>query len=173
MNEIKYTVLENNNLKIENLSNSNIIFRNFSGRAGTYNKEGEQKFTLVINSPEDAQRIASYGWNVKIRPPRNDGDEPFCTLEVRIRWDIPRFRPKAVKMFTRNGSVRIDETSIKNFDNVEFETVDLVLRPHLWSRPGGQSGISAQLVEMYARIQEGVLESKWAEEESPDDDEPF
>lgn len=172
MNEIKYTVLEGNKLKIENLSNRNIIFRNFSGRPSQYNKNGDLKFTLVINSPEDAQRLASYGWNVKIKPPRNDGEEPFCTLDVRIRMDLDFAKPK-IKMFTRNGSVWIDETRIKTFDDAEFEKVDLVLRQYAWKNGRGESGVSAQLSEMYARIQEGILEAKWAEEESPDDDEPF
>lgn len=173
MNEIKYTVLDGDKLKIENLSNRNIIFRNFSGRPSQYNKNGDLKFTLVINDPENAQKLASYGWNVKVKPPKNEGDDPFCTLDVRIRMDLDFARPK-IKMFTRNGSVWIDETSIKNFDDAEFETVDLVLRQYAWKNGRGESGISAQLSEMYARIQEGVLEAKWAEEESPDDeDEPF
>ena len=174
MNEIKYTILDGNKLKIENLSNRNIIFRNFSGRPSQYNKNGDLKFTLVINEPETAQRLASHGWNVKVKPPKNEGDEPFCTLDVRIRLDLEWARPK-IKMFTRTGSVWIDEGNIKIFDDAEFDTVDLVLRQYAWKNGRGESGISAQLSEMYARIAEGVLEAKWAEEEGPGDDEdaPF
>lgn len=173
MNEIKYTILEGNKLKIENLSNRNIIFRNFSGKPTQYNKNGDLKFTLVINDPETAQKLVSYGWNVKVKPPRNEGEDPFCTLDVRIRLDLEWARPK-IKQFTRTGSVWIDEANIKNFDDAEFETVDLVLRQYAWKNGRGESGVSAQLSEMYARIAEGVLEAKWAEEEGPgEDDLPF
>ena len=174
MSEIKYTVLEGNKLKVENLSNRNIIFRNFSGRPSQYNKNGDLKFTLVINEPETAQKLASHGWNVKCKPPKNEGDEPFCTLDVKIRLDLEWARPK-IKMFTRTGSVWINEDNIKLFDDAEFETVDLVLRQYAWKNGRGESGVSAQLSEMYARIAEGVLEAKWAEEAGPGDDEeaPF
>lgn len=173
MDEIKYTVLEGNKLKIENLSNRNIIWRNFAGRPGQYNKNGDRKFTLLISNPETAQKLASHGWNVKVKPPRNEGEEPFCTLEVKVRMDLEWAKPK-IKQFTRTGSVWVDEGNIGNFDNAEFETVDLVLRQYAWKNVRGESGVSAQLSEMYARIDEGVLEAKWAEEAGPGDDElPF
>lgn len=173
MNEIKYNFLSNGNLQIENLLNRNIIFRNFSGRTSQYNKNGDLKFTLVISDPEIAQNIADHGWNVKIKPPRNEGEEPFCTLEVKIRFDLEWAKPKIMQV-TRRRKMWIDKDNIANFDNAEFETVDLILRPYAWRDTSGKSGISAQLSEMYAQIQESVLEAKWAEEESPDDDEmPF
>lgn len=170
MSEVKYTVLDGNRLKIENLGNRNIIYRNFSGRPSQYNRDGDMKFSIVID-PENAQKLASYGWNVKIKPPRNDEEEPFCTLDVKIRLDLAWARPK-IKQFTRNGSVWIDEDNIGNFDDAEFETVDLVLRQYAWKNGRGETGISAQLSEMYARIAEGVLEAKWAEEEGPGEDRP-
>ncbi|MBE6724921.1 MAG: hypothetical protein E7576_06965 [Ruminococcaceae bacterium] len=169
MNEVKYTILGDNKLKIENLSNRNIIYRNFSGRTSQYNKNGDLKFTIVIGDQDAAQMLSSYGWNVKVKPPRNEGEEPFCTLDVKIRLDLDWARPK-IKQFTRGGSVWIDASNIKNFDDAEFETVDLVLRQYAWSNGRGESGISAQLSEMYARIAEGVLEAKWAEEEGPGED---
>ena len=170
MENTKYTVLEGNRLKIENLTNRNLIYRNFSGKPSQYNKDGARKFTLVIDDMETAQRIASYGWNVKMRPSKNDGEEPFCTLDVRIRLDLDFARPK-IKQFTRNNSIWITEDNIGNFDDVEFERVDLVLRQYVWKNMKGETGVSAQLAEMYAKIAEGVLEAKWAEEEYPGEDE--
>lgn len=174
MESIKFTTLADNKLKIENLQNRHIIYRNFSGRTSQYNKNGDMKFTVMIPDPETAEKLQGDGWNIKIKPAKNGGDELFCTLDVRVRMDLNWAKPK-IKQFTRNGSVQITADNIGNFDDAEFERVDLVLRQYLWTNPKGESGVSAQLAEMYAKIAEGELEAKWAEEESPDDDEdlPF
>lgn len=173
MENTKFTVLEGNRLQIENLTNRNIIYRNFSGKPSQYNKNGDRKFTIVIDDPEVAQRLSSYGWNIKVRPSKNDGEEPFCTLDVRVRLDLEWAKPK-IKQFTRNSSMWVTEGNIGNFDDVEFERVDIVLRQYAWKNVRGESGIAAQLSEMYAKIAEGVLEAKWAEEEGPGEDElPF
>ena len=170
MENIKFTALEGNKLKIENLKNSNIIYRNFSGRTSQYNKNGDLKFTIVIPDPDIAQKLANDGWNIKIKPSKNDDERPFCTLDVRVRMDLTWAKPK-IKQFTHKGSVTITEDNIGNFDDAEFETADIVLRQYLWTNPKGESGVSAQLSEMYVKIAEGELESKWAEEECPTDDE--
>lgn len=169
MENVVFTALEGNRLKIENLTNRHIIYRNFSGKPSQYNKNGDRKFTIVIDDPENAQRVASYGWNVKAKPSKNDGEEPFCTLEVKVRLDLEWARPK-IKQFTRNASIWITEDNIGNFDDVEFERVDIVLRQYAWKNMKGEAGVSAQLGEMYAKIAEGVLEAKWAEEEFPGED---
>lgn len=172
MENATFTITDKGYLKILNLTNRNIIYRNFSGKPGQYNKNGDRKFTVVIDDPEIAQRVASYGWNVKAKPSKNDGEEPFCTLEVRVRFDLEWLKPK-IKQFTRNNSVWVTEENIGNFDYVEFEKVDLVLRPYAWKKPNGDAGISAQLSEMGAWIAQGVLEELWAEEENPAEDMPF
>ena len=168
MNDVKYTVLEGNKLKIENLANRDIIYRNFSGRTSQFNKNGNLKFTIVID-PNVADRLEKNGWNIKRRPSKNDENEEFCTLEVRVRFDLSFAKPR-IKQFTRSGCVDISEDNVGNFDNAEFETADVVLRQYLWSTPAGDSGVSAQLSEMYVRLQEGVLESKWADIGPGEDD---
>lgn len=173
MNEVTYKALEGNKLQIENLRNRDIIYRNFAGRMTQYNKNGNRKFSIIID-PEIATRLEKDGWNVKHRPSRNNEDEEFCTLEVRVRFDLSFARPR-IKQFTRAGSININEENIGNFDNAEFETADIVLRQYLWTNPAGESGVSAQLAEMYVRLNEGVLEGKWADETAAGDEDgmPF
>ena len=174
MDNIKFTVLDDGKkLQIENLRNSNIIYRNFAGEKTQFNTNGSRKFTIKIDSADAAQKLKDQGWNVKIKPPKNEDDDPSYTLEVKVRLDLDWVRPK-IAMFTRDRRVTVDENNIAMFDKAEFETVDIVLRQYAWKNMAGASGISAQLSEMYARIQEGVLEAKWAEEEGPgEDDMPF
>lgn len=168
---VSYTILENNRLKIENLSNRDIIYRNFSGKPSQYNRNGNLKFSIVID-PAMSAKLAKEGWNVKTRPGKNNDEEEFCTLEVRVRFDLSFARPK-IKQFTRGGSVTINEHNIANFDDAEFECADIVLRQYAWTNPAGEAGISAQLAEMYVRLEEGVLEAKWADEGSDEDYLPF
>lgn len=172
MNEVKYTILEGNRLKIENLRNRDIIYRNFSGRQTQYNRNGNMKFSIVID-PAMSAKLAKEGWNVKSRPSKNNDEEEFCTLEVRVRFDLSFTRPTILQV-ARSGRVKVDEHNIANFDDAEFEYADIVLRQYVWTNPAGETGVSAQLAEMYVRLQEGVLEAKWAEEEGPGEDElPF
>ena len=173
MNEVNYTILEGNRLKIENLRNRDIIYRNFSGKQTQFNRNGNMKFSIVVD-PAIVPRLLKEGWNVKTRPSKNDENEEFCTLEVRVRFDLSFARPK-IKQFTRHGSVAITEANVGNLDDAEFDTADVVLRQYAWTNPAGDSGVAAQLSEMYVRLSEGVLEAKWADEESGDDEDglPF
>lgn len=171
MNEVKYTILEGNKLKVENLRNRDIIYRNFSGKPSQYNRNGNLKFSLVID-PAIAPKLQREGWNVKSRPSKNDDGEEFCTLEVRVRFDLSFARPK-IRQFTRGGSIVINEHNVGNFDDAEFETADIVLRQYAWTNPAGESGISAQLSEMYVRLNEGVLAEKWGDMGGEDNGLPF
>ena len=175
MTEVKYSILKDNKLLIENLQNRNIIWRNFAGNKGDYNKNGDRKFTIVIDDPENAKKLADHGWNIKTRLPKNsnDPDDAFYTLEVRIRFDL-QFLRTDITQYTRAGKVRVNPDNIGNFDFAEFDRADIVLRPYIYQKNGGGTGIAAQVEEMNVKIHEGVLEAKWAEEEGPgEDDLPF
>lgn len=171
MESIKFTKLENGNLKIQFLQNRHVIYRNFAGRPTQYNKNGGKRtFTIVIPDPETAQKLANDGWNVKIKPAKNNEDELFCTLEVRVRFDLSWVKPK-VWQYTKKARLQVNEDNIDNFDNAEFERVDIVIRPYLVQKPSGDTVVSAQLSEMCVKIAEQELEAEWAEEEFPTDDE--
>ena len=173
MEEITYKVLEGNKLKITGLRNSNITYRNFAGEKTQFNTNGTRKFTIRFYDAEAAQKLKDLGWNIKIKMPKNEDGDPFYTLEVKVRLDLDWVKPKIVQ-FTHDRRIQITEDNIANFDRVEFDRVDVVLRQYPWKNMTGASGISAQLSEMYARTAEPILEADWASEEAPDDDDvPF
>ena len=59
-----------------------ITFKNFSGKGDKFNREGDRNFAIVIEDPNTADALIAEGWNVRVKPPREEGDDPFMYLPV-------------------------------------------------------------------------------------------
>ncbi len=135
------TVAPRNILQIDN---ARIIFRNFAGRPDKYNREGDRNFAVVIEDQNLADDLIADGWNVKIRPPREDGDEPFMYLPVKVKFNDRGPRVYLVTGITKN---RLDEDSVGCLDNIDILNVDLDIRPYDWE-VNGNTGRTAYLQSM-------------------------
>ena len=126
------TFAPNNILQIDD---ARIIFRNFSGAPSKFNREGDRNFAVIIPEQEIADALIAEGWNVKIKPPREDGDTPFMYLPVKIK-----FNDRGPRVYLKSGSniIRLDEESISCLDNVDIISVDLDIRPYDWNVNGMQ-----------------------------------
>lgn len=54
------------------IDDARIMFRNFRGEASKYNREGDRNFALIIPDDETATALSKAGWNVTIKPPREE-----------------------------------------------------------------------------------------------------
>lgn len=118
-----------------------ITYRNFSGTGTKFNREGDRNFALIIDDPEIADALKEEGWNVRVKPPREEGDDPFMYLPVKIKFSE---RGPNVYLATGSNLNKLDEESIACLDDIDIIDVDLDIRPYDWD-VNGKSGRTAYL----------------------------
>lgn len=118
--------------RLLNIEDARIIWPNFSGEATKYTREGDQFFTLVIPTVEMYEALQNdvndYGvpWNVKFSEPREDGDDPFIRMKVKVKFND--YGPK-VYLQSGNKTTELDEKSIACLDRIPMSKVDMYIRP--------------------------------------------
>lgn len=139
------------------IEDARIIFRNFSGAEGMYNRAGDRNFAVVLDS-ELAERMKADEWNVKYLKPREEDEEPTPYVAVAVSW---RNRPPTIVLISSKGRTMLDEASVDILDKVDIEKVDLIINPSRWTQPSGKTGVKAYLQSMYITVFEDDLARKY------------
>jgi hypothetical protein len=135
-----------------------IIFRNFAGKEGMYNREGDRNFAVLLDE-DVAQAMAADGWNVKWLKPREEGDEEQAYLQVSVNF---RGRPPRIVMITSRGRTTLGENEVELLDWADIRQTDLIIRPYEWA-VNGKTGIKAYLQSIFVTIEEDALELKYGD----------
>jgi hypothetical protein len=139
-----------------------LVFRNFTGKEGQYNREGDRNFGVIL--PNDvAEAMLADGWNVKYLKPREGEDEDEVeTPWLPVKVGYGKGRPPKIMLVTDRGRTALDEDTVDTLDWADIVNVDLIVRPYNYD-VGGRQGISAYVQSMYVTIEEDALERKYAE----------
>lgn len=154
------------------LEDVNILFKNFEGKKSQYNREGDRNFCVIL-TPEEAEQYSTDGWNVKIREPREEGDDPLIFMRVKVSF-AGRYPPKVIviKEGTRKQDLLTEDT-INVLDYARIKHADVFIRPYNWGpNANGDSGVAAYLGTMYATVEADPFEEKYNFDGPPDDDRP-
>lgn len=138
------------------IEGAELIFMNFSGREGPFNREGDRDFSVVLD-PTVAEQMLADGWNVKYLAAREEGEEDRPIISVTVSF---KRRPPKVVMITSSGKTRLTEDMVGTLDWAEIRNVDLIARAYEWE-VNGKTGIKAYLQTMVVEVDEDELERKY------------
>jgi hypothetical protein len=130
---MKLTFAQDRNRRLLLIDDAELIFKNFEGRGDRYNREGERNFAVKITDVETAEKLQNdtnqlgASWNVKIKPPRDEGDMPFMYLPVKVKFT--GFGPQVV-LITGNRKNELTEDTVHILDTIQIERVDLDVRAY-------------------------------------------
>lgn len=151
------------------IDNARIIYRNFSGAGSKFNREGDRNFSVLIDDQDIADALIKEGWNVKIKPPREEGEAPFIHLPVKVKYT--GYGPVAY-LKTGDRVNKLDEDGIFCLDDIEIESADLDIRPYDWEFNGKQ-GRTAYLQSIHVTQRIDRFAARYQEPSLADDETPF
>lgn len=153
------------------LEGAQLIFRNFQGKPGPYNDDGDRNFGVIIPTEELAQKLLDDGWNIRRLRPREDDPEQIMVPWLKVKVKYGKYPPIA-NLINSRGKKRLDEETIEQLDWCRIRNCDLVIRPYNYqARPGHPAGISAYMKAIWVTIEEDEFDMKYADLRDLDEEE--
>ena len=145
-------------LDLKTFENARILFKNFSGKEGKYNRKGDRNFSLALDE-DRAVELGEEGWNVKYLSARDPEEKPQAIIQVAVRFGG---RPPRVVLITSKGKTNLTEDEVSILDWADISNIDLVIRGYEWE-VNGNSGIKAYLKSIFVTLDEDELDLKYAD----------
>jgi hypothetical protein len=145
------------------LEDHRLIFKNFKGKEGPFNREGERNFAVVLDDDKLVKQLVEDGWNVKYLKPREGEEEDEQTAYLQVSVSYKNWPPR-IFMITSRGRVPLgeDECEVLDYADIQDGRGDMILRPYHWE-VSGKTGIKAYLQSLFVKINEDALELKYAD----------
>lgn len=115
--------------EILEIEDARIIYRNFEGVASKYNREGDRNFAVIIPNDEIKDELIEAGWNVKIKPPRDEDDTPFMFIPIKVKFNS---RGPAIYVKSGDKVTKLTEDTVGMIDEIDIQSVNLDVRPYDW-----------------------------------------
>lgn len=147
------------------VNDARIIYRNFRGEGSKYNREGDRNFAMIIPNQELADELIAHGWNVKIKAPREEGEDPFMYLPIKVKFND---RGPHIYLMTGDRTNRLEEDMVSMLDDIDICSVNLDIRPYDWE-VNGKTGRTAYLQAMKVIQEIDRFAAEMAEEEHPEE----
>lgn len=154
---MKVNITRDGILQIEN---ARIIYRNFAGIGSKFNREGDRNFAVIIPDEETKDLLIEKGWNVKIKPPRDEYEDPFMFLPVKIKFNS---RGPGIYVRSMDKVTRLGEETAEMVDEIDIASVDMDLRPYDWE-VNGKTGRTAYLQSIEITQNVDRFGARYAEE---------
>lgn len=138
-----------------------LIFKNFAGRRDKFNDEGRRNFAIVLDRKQ-ADELASQGYNVKSRPPRQEGDDELFYLKLHVVFNTAG-RPPRVVMVTSKNQTRLDADIVDLLDDMDVERANVRFRGWEYDAENNPGKKSAYLQTLYAVVHEDPLAEEFSD----------
>lgn len=143
-------------------------WRNFSGERRRFNNEGSRNFNIKLNREQYEMMLADE-WPVRERPASDEFSEPLYYMQCKLYFHrdpdtgLETSRGPKVVVITSRGQTVFDNKMVKELDNANIKTADLMVRQSPWTddRDGGKTKYSAYCNELWVTIEESFLERKY------------
>lgn len=111
------------------IGDAEIHYRNFAGKPGQYNAEGNRNFCVFLDL-DTAEALQQDGWNVRWIEPKEEGDPRNAYIQVAVSYTI---KPPKIILISGKRKTILDEQTVSCLDFAEIEKVDLTISPYNWT----------------------------------------
>ena len=169
MNEM-FTMIGQKTFKLTNLTNADILFRNFAGVEKQYNNAGDRNFCVRLDE-QIANELASMDIPVKILEPRDEDGEPLRFIKVKIKdfsklysANVGQHWPEDMPLAERKEKQKLSEASYYSLDDANVQTAWITVSIYRWTMGSGankKSGTSLSLSEGFFKVEPNELEAQF------------